>query len=157
LNMLLSLHTSTICYTAVMDKGHSKELTFSDLRLCLWSLCSLLSVVHVSHLSPLPGCQDHLWTRRDLQKAYLCYTPECAFEFVIKGNFHSKKIDFSVLLPNFDWTLTTLHADNQLLLNFKPHNSIIISPITNTSSLNHVSTNSYQPLLTFTCQSPPSQ
>ena len=57
-----------------------------------------------------------------LNKGYIKYSPENGFQFIVRRNARSRKVDFSVPLPDFKQHWTTLLGDNIL---FPVHSTVI--------------------------------
>ena len=76
-----------------------------------------------------------------LHKGYINYSPENGFQFIVRRNERSRKVDFSVPLPDFKQNCTTLLGDDRL---FTGHSTVrsFLKPATsdkNAPSLNYVS------------------
>jgi hypothetical protein len=73
-------------------------------------------------------------------KGYLNYSLTTGFEFVVRQNLCSKKVDFTVPLPNFDHNWTLLLADETLLLGHTSVSSFLPRNVYhNAPSAHHVS------------------
>eukprot|EP00956_Cyclotella_meneghiniana_P012602 scaffold17913_cov36-Cyclotella_meneghiniana.AAC.1 len=73
-------------------------------------------------------------------KGYLSYTEHDGFEFVVRRNARSKKVDFKVPLPDFSRTWTTLLAEERLLFGHTTVSSFLRrDTYNNAPSANHVS------------------
>ena len=53
---------------------------------------------------------DHKW---EFHKGYINYSPEGGFQFLVRRNLRSRKVDFSVPLPDFKHHWTNLLGDNR--------------------------------------------
>ena len=54
-------------------------------------------------------------------KGYINYSPENGFQFIVRRNARSRKVDFSVPFPDFKQHWTTLLGDNIL---FSGHSTV---------------------------------
>ena len=133
-------------YTILLDDNTTKELTYDDL------LQPPTSVPPVDPTSPstvwagIPSRYLHQDAKITLEhegayhKGYLNYSPESGFEFIVRRNLRSKKIDFKVPLPDFSRTWTSLLAEETLLFGHTTVSSFLRpGSYNNAPSANHVS------------------
>jgi hypothetical protein len=132
-------------YTVLLDDGTTHVLTFSD----------LLNPATDTTIDPrapdtvwagLPSKYLHQDAKITLEhdgtyhKGYLQYTRDRGFDFVVRRNPRSKKIDFRVALPDFARNWTSLLADEQLLFGHTTVSSFLKrDTYNNAPSANHVS------------------
>ena len=88
---------------------------------------------------------DHKWS---FHKGYINYYPEREFQFIVRRNARSRKVDFNVPLPEFKQHWTTLLGYGRLFLGHSTKISKILQKLT---SINYVSAkhllSTYQPSL----------
>eukprot|EP00804_Cyclotella_cryptica_P021434 CCRYP_005776-RA/>CCRYP_005776-RA protein AED:0.13 eAED:0.00 QI:0/0/0/1/1/1/5/0/1584 len=133
-------------YTVLLDDNTTTELTFQQL------------LSPADNRPPVdPGAPSTIWAgipsrylHQDAKiklehdgtyhKGYLNYSPESGFEFIVRRNIRSKKVDFKVPLPNFAHTWTSLLADEKLLFGHTTVSSFLRpGSYHNAPSANHVS------------------
>ena len=78
---------------------------------------------------------DH---KGEFHKGYINYSPENGFQFIVRRNARSRKVDFSVPLPDFKQHWTTLLGDKRL---FPSHSTVRFSLKYATSDKNDPSLN----------------
>ena len=67
---------------------------------------------------------DH---KGDFHKGYIKYSPETGFQFTVRRNARSRKVDFSVPLPDFKQHWNTLLGDDRLFLGHSTVSSFLRS------------------------------
>ena len=77
----------------------------------------------------------------DFHKGYINYSPETIFQFIVRKIARSRKVDFSVPLPDFKQHWTTLLVDDILFTGHSMVSSSLRSATSgkNSPSLNYVS------------------
>ena len=132
-------------YTLLLDDNTTHEVSFQDLML-------------FSHATPVdPTASSSVWAglptkylyqyakitfehEGTYHKGYLKNSPEQGFEFIVRRNLRSKKIDFTVSLPNFTHNWTNLLAEETLLFGHTTVSSFLPRHhYSNALSANHVS------------------
>ena len=74
-------------------------------------------------------------------KGYINYSPETGFQFIVRRNARSRKVDFSVTLTDFKQHWTTLLGDDRLFTGHSTVRSLLRLATSNKNapSLNYVS------------------
>lgn len=137
---------STSVYTVLLDDNTTHELTYQDLLSPSVDLPEVDPAAASTVWSGIPSRYLHQDAKITLEhdgtyhKGYLNYSPESGFEFIVRRNTRSKKIDFRVPLPNFSRTWTSLLAEETLLFGHTTVSSFLRSNSSNNApSANHVS------------------
>lgn len=133
-------------YTVLLDNNTTHELTFNDLLTPPADSPPVDPSAPSTVWAGIPSRYLHQDAKITLEhdgtyhKGYLNYSPESGFEFLVRRNVRSKKIDFRVPLPNFARTWTTLLAEETLLFGHTTVSSFLRpGSYNNSPSANHVS------------------
>ena len=135
----------SLTYTILLDDGSTIESSFEDLAKPGKPSSSPNSATVTSSLEGIPTClhpnskvtMDHEGV---FHKGYIHLLPEGGFQFVVRRNARSTKIDWSVPLPNFKQSWTTLMGDDILFPGHKTVSSFLRSnTLNNAPSANFVS------------------
>jgi len=126
----------SIQYTIQLDDGTTIESSFEDLTKAGKSTSAPTPLPADSLLEGIPHClhphskvtMDHNGT---FHKGYIHVTPEGGFQFAVRRNARSSKIDWTVPLPNFKQPWTTLMGDDIL---FPGHTTVSSFLPSNTSN-----------------------
>jgi hypothetical protein len=126
-------------YTVLLDDGTTTELLFEDLINPIVSPSEAPSPT-LNPFNGLPyflsnGSKVTLYHNGSFHKGFMHYSPDAGFQFVVKRNLWSTKIDFSVTLPNFKQTWSTLVGEDILI----PGNSTVSNFLKPNSSNNQPS------------------
>eukprot|EP00956_Cyclotella_meneghiniana_P014787 scaffold22287_cov36-Cyclotella_meneghiniana.AAC.2 len=133
-------------YTVLLDNNTTVQLTFADL------LSPSSDTPPVDPAAPstvwqgIPSRYLHQDAKITYEhdgtyhKGYLSYSEQTGFEFLVRRNTRSKKIDFRVPLPDFSRNWTTLLAEERLLFGHTTVSSFLRrDSYNNAPSANHVS------------------
>jgi hypothetical protein len=120
-------NTVEVLYEDLFDPIESKHAVSSDLSDAFAGLPAFLS----------NGSKVTLDHNGTYHKGFLHYSPEGGFQFQVKRNLRSSKIDFVIPLPDFKQTWSQLIGDNVLL----PGHSTVSTFLRPNSSNNQPSAN----------------
>jgi hypothetical protein len=128
-------------YTVLLDNGTTTEVFFEDLINPDTPHQPSASDV-TNAFDGLPyflsnGSKVTLDHNGAFQKGFIHHPPETGFQFVVKLNLRSTKVDFAVPLPNFKQTWSTLVGDDTLI----PGHSTVSTFLKPNSSNNQPSAN----------------
>jgi hypothetical protein len=133
-------------YTVLLDDNTTQELTYQQLILPSDATPPVDPAEPSTVWAGIPSRYLHQDAKITLEhegtyhKGYLNYSPTSGFEFVLRRNIRSKKVDFRVPLPNFAHNWTTLLADETLLFGHTTISSYLRpGSYNNAPSANHVS------------------
>eukprot|EP00804_Cyclotella_cryptica_P008738 CCRYP_018465-RC/>CCRYP_018465-RC protein AED:0.27 eAED:0.26 QI:0/-1/0/1/-1/0/1/0/969 len=133
-------------YTVLLDDNTTAELTFQQLLSPTETHAPIDPAAPATVWAGIPSRYLHQDAKITLEhdgvyhKGYLNYSPESGFEFIVRRNMRSKKIDFKVPLPNFAHNWTSLLADETLLFGHTTVSSYLRpGSYNNAPSANHVS------------------
>jgi hypothetical protein len=133
-------------YTVLLDDNTTQELTYQQLILPSDATPPVDPAEPSTVWAGIPSRYLHQDAKITLEhegtyhKGYLNYSPTSGFEFVVRRNIRSKKVDFRVPLPNFAHNWTTLLADETLLFGHTTVSSYLRpGSYNNAPSANHVS------------------
>jgi hypothetical protein len=126
-------------YTVLLDDGTTTEILFEDL------VNPMVSPSEAPTSTPNPfdglpyflsnGSKVTLDHNGAFHKGFMHYSPDAGFQFVVKRNLRSTKIDLSVPLPNFKQTWSTMVGEDILI----PGHSTVSSFLKPNSSNNQPS------------------
>jgi hypothetical protein len=143
-NIGTSTHPSdqaTTKYTVHLDDGTTAEVSLTDL-VSPASVNGPLSCTPDDPFINLPmflskGSKITFHHNGSFQKGFLEYSPEHRFQFVMKRNLHSIKVDYMVPLPDFKHNGPSLVGNNIVLpghstvSSFRQPNSFTNAPLAN--------------------------
>eukprot|EP00956_Cyclotella_meneghiniana_P030923 scaffold79637_cov24-Cyclotella_meneghiniana.AAC.1 len=137
---------ATSVYTVLLDDNTTHELTYQDLLSPCPDLPAVDPAAASTVWSGIPSRYLHQDAKITLEhdgtyhKGYLNYSQESGFEFIVRRNLRSKKVDFRVPLPNFSRNWTTMLAEETLLFGHTTVSSYLRpGSYNNAPSANHVS------------------
>ena len=140
-------NTRVTPYVIILDSGTTVEKSYDDLIQAGWyDSYPSNSPINVAALEGIPHFLRHdskvvMDHKGAFHKGYINYSPEFRFHFIFRWNARSRKINFTVPLPDFKQHWTTLLWDNI----FFPGHSTVISFLKSATSckkspsLNYVS------------------
>eukprot|EP00956_Cyclotella_meneghiniana_P005594 scaffold7180_cov50-Cyclotella_meneghiniana.AAC.3 len=133
-------------YTVLLDTNKTVELTFADLLSPSTDTPPVNPAAPTTVWQGIPSRYLHQDAKITYEhdgtyhKGYLSYSEQTGFEFLVRRNSRSKKVDFRVPLPDFSQNGTTLLAEEKMLFGHTTVSSFLRrDSYNNAPSANHVS------------------